>query len=103
MVQLFRALRFLPVFLLIVSLHLRAQDMPVRVEAIRLLERANAVSHSARILPNYRQDATFRAYRLDGTTQDGTYSGIYSGDIERYEIVFGNYHAISIHYPDKIV
>jgi hypothetical protein len=99
----FRALRFLPVFLLMVSLTLLAQDMPVRVEAIRLLERANAVSRPARTMPNYRLDVTFRAYRLDGTTQDGTYSVIYSGDKEWYEIAFGNYHAISLHFPDKIV
>jgi hypothetical protein len=73
-----------------VSLHLRAQDMPVRVEAIRLLERANAVSRPARVMPNYRLEVTFRAYRLDGSTQDGTYSVIYSGDKERYDIAFGN-------------
>ncbi len=40
MLPFFRALRFLPVFLLACSFHLRAQDMPIRVEAVRLLERA---------------------------------------------------------------
>jgi len=103
MLPFFRALRVLPVLLLMVSLHLRAQDMPVRVEAIRLLERANAVSRPARVMPNYRLEVTFRAYRLDGSTQDGTYSVIYSGDKERYDIAFGNYHAISLHFPDKII
>jgi hypothetical protein len=77
--------------------------MPVRVEAIHLLERANAVSRSARVLPNHRRDVTFRAYGLDGTTQDGTFNDIYAADRERYETVFGNYHAISLHLPDRIL
>ncbi len=99
----FRALRLLPVFLLAFSFHLRAQDMPVRVEAIRLMERANSVSHPNHLMPNHRLDVTFRAYGLDGTTQDGTSNTTISGDIERYDTVLGNYHAISIHFPDKIV
>jgi hypothetical protein len=103
MLAFFRALRFLPVFLLAGSIHLRAQDMPLRVEAVRLLERAHAVSRPAHIMPNHGQEVTFRAYRLDGTTQEGTFNVIHSGDIERYEIVLGNYHAISLHFPDKIV
>ena len=82
---------------------LLAQDMPIRVEAIRLLERANSVSHPSHMMPNHQIDQTFRAYRLDGTTQDGTSSDIISGDIERFETSFGSYHAIGIHYPDKIV
>jgi hypothetical protein len=85
MLPFFRAPRFLPALLLAFSFHLRAQDMPVRVEAIHLLERANAVSRPARIMPNHRQDGTFRAYGLDGTTQDGRFNDIYSGDSERYE------------------
>jgi len=99
----FRAVRILPIFLLTPSFHLLAQDMPLRVEAINLMERANAVSRSAKIMPNHRQDVTFRAYGLDGTIKDGTLSVIYSGDKERYEIVFGDYHAISLHFPDRIV
>lgn len=82
---------------------LAAQDIAVRVEAVRLLERANAVSRPTQMMPNYRHDLTFRAYGLDGTTKDGRFIGIFSGDIERYESFFGDYHAISIHYPDKIV
>lgn len=103
MLSFFRPLRLLLVCLLICTFHARAQDMPVRVEAIRLLERANAVSHRNHMMPNHRVDVTFRAYRLDGSTQDGTANTIISGDIERYEQVFGAYHAIGIHYPDKIV
>jgi TonB-like protein len=103
MLPLFRALRFLPVFLFASSTHLYAQGMSVRVEAVRLLERANAVSRPAHIMPNHKQEVTFRAYGLDATTQDGTFNGIYSGDSERFETVFSNYHAINLHFPDRIV
>jgi hypothetical protein len=103
MLPFFRALPFLSVFLLGCSFHLRAQGMPVRVEGVRLMERANAVSRPAHIMPNHRQDVAFRAYGLDGTTRDGTFNVIYSGDSERYETVLGNYHAISLHFPDRIV
>ena len=103
MLPFFRTLRLLPVFLLVSSIHLRAQDMPIRVEAVRLLERANGVSRPGNVLSNRKYEVTFRAYRLDGTTQDGVFNVIRSGDIERYETVFGGYHAISIHYPDRIV
>ena len=80
-----------------------AQDMAVRVEAVRLLDRANGVSHPAHTMPNYRHEISLRAYGVDGTAKDGRFIGIYSGDIERYEWFFGDYHAVSIHYPDKIV
>lgn len=101
--------RFLPAVLLFPlnflagASSLLAQDMPIRDEAIRLLERANFVSRPHHLMPNHRIDQTFRAYRLDGSTQEGTGSTIISGDIERYDIVFGSYRAIAIHYPDKIV
>jgi hypothetical protein len=91
------------VFPLVSGNHLRAQDMPVRVEAIRLLERANSVSRSNHVMPNHRLDVTFRAYGVDGSRRDGTANTIISGNIERYEWIFGNYHAISIHFPDRIV
>jgi Gram-negative bacterial TonB protein C-terminal len=97
------ALRFSSAFLFVATIHLRAQDMPLRVEAVRLLEHANAVSRSTHILPNRKLDVTFRAFGLDGTHKDGIYSIIYAVDSERYETHFGDYHAISIHLPDKIV
>jgi hypothetical protein len=73
------------------------------VEALRLLNHANAVSRSTRILPNHKLEVTFRAFGLDGTTKEGTYSVIYTVDSERYETQFGEYSAISIHLPDRIV
>jgi hypothetical protein len=80
-----------------------AQDISVRVEAIRLLEQANAVSRPSHPMPPVREEGTFRAYALDGTTKDGRFDNLRDGDIERFESVFGRYHAIAIHYPDKIV
>ena len=99
----FRLLGFFSVFLIASTVQLNAQDMPIRVEAIRLLERGNAVSRSTRILPNRKLDVTFRAYSPDGTAKDGTYSVIYAVDSERYETHFGDYNSISIHLPDRIV
>jgi len=99
----FRALAFFLVLLFVSGKHLRAQGMPVRVEAIRLLERANSVSRPNHVMPNHRLDVTFRAYGIDGSAQEGTANTIISGNIERYEWFFGNYHAISIHFPDRIV
>lgn len=99
----YRVVRLCPVLLFASTIQLGAQDMPLRVEAVRLLERSNAVSRSTRILPNRKLDVTFRAYTPDGTAKDGTYSVIYTIDSERYETHFGDYNAVSLHLPDKIV
>ena len=80
-----------------------AQDMPVRVEAVRLLERANLVSRPSHPMPNHKIEITFRAYGLDGSTKEGQANTIISGPIERNEETLGAYHAVGIHYPDKIV
>lgn len=103
MLAFIRAVPVLPLIMLTPTTHLRAQDMPVRVEAVRLMERANSVSRAAHVMPNYKLEGTFRAYGLDGSIQSGTFNIIYSVDSERYETVFGAYHAISLHFPDRIV
>jgi Gram-negative bacterial TonB protein C-terminal len=89
--------------LLLLSVGASAQDLAVRVEAVRLMERANAVSQATHRTRNHKEEITFRAYRLDGTTIDGRADNIIAGDIERYETTFGDYHSISIHFPDRIV
>lgn len=99
----FRALRLIAIFLLAGFAHVCAQDMPVRVEAVRLLERANAVSRFSHRMPSHKEELTFRAYSLDGTTREGTWNVIISGDIERYEVHFGDYSAVSLHFSDRIV
>lgn len=93
----------LPVFLLVPGIRVFAQDMPIRVEAVRLMERANGVSQPGSVMSNRKYDITFRAHGLDGSVKEGTYQVIQSGDIERYELLLGEYHSISIHYPDKIM
>lgn len=99
----FRPLGFLIAFLLMCGAQVSAQDLSVRVEAIKLMEHANAVSRPTHRTRNHKEVITFRAYRLDGTTMDGQAENIIAGDIERYETTFGDFHMISIHFPDKIV
>jgi hypothetical protein len=96
-------LGFLSLLLIVSANPLRGQDMPVRVEAIRLLERANAVSSPAGMLRNYKQQTTFRSYGLDGSTKDGIFNVIYASDGRGYDITFGDFHTTSLHFPDKIV
>src|SRR5580700_11367 len=78
-----------------------AQDMSVRVEAMRLMERAIAVSSSTKPLPDYRQDISFRTYAPNGAVKDGTYSTIFSGQIERSEILYGDFHIITLQNPQQ--
>jgi len=80
-----------------------AQDISVRVEAVRLLQQANRVSRPSHPMPPVREEGTFRAYALDGTVTDGQFDNLHDRDIERFEATFGAYHAISIHYPNRIV
>jgi hypothetical protein len=94
---------FLTLSLTVPGSRARAQDMPLRVEAVRLLERANAVSQAGQLLPNRKLEVTFRAHGLDGSVKEGTSNTIYASDRQRYEVTFGNYHPISIHYPDHFV
>jgi Gram-negative bacterial TonB protein C-terminal len=103
MPKFFFRLRFLSALLLSCGIQSAAQDLSVRVEAVRLMEHANAVSRPTHRIRNHKEEITFRAYHLDGTTMDGRADNIIAGDIERFETTLGDYHMISIHYPDKIV
>jgi len=97
----FGALPFSSAFLFACTIPLLAQDMDVRVEAVRLMDRAYAVSSTTKALPNYKQEVTFRTYAPDGTTKDGSYNVIFSGATERSEILFGDYDLITLQNPDK--
>jgi Gram-negative bacterial TonB protein C-terminal len=94
-----------PAFLLVsfaaLSTAAPAQDMNVRVEAIRLIDRAYSVSSTTNPLPDYKQEVTFRAYSPDGTAKDGAYNVIFSGTTERSELIFGDYHLINFQTPEK--
>jgi hypothetical protein len=64
------------------------------VEAVRLLEHANAVSRPARLMANRKREGTFRAYDLDGSIREASFRDIYTADNARYETVFGSYYSI---------
>ena len=103
MCKLSRLIGFFAALFFLSCLTGRAQDIRARVEAIRLLQHANAVSSPSHLLSNHRQLVRFRAYGLDGTTKDGTYESISGGGVTRDEIVLGKYDAITIHFPDRRV
>jgi hypothetical protein len=98
----FRTTGFFTLILLACSTYVSAQDMPARVEAIRLLERANAVSLLANP-PNYKQEETFRSFGLGGTSKDGRFIGIFGRDSDWEEFVFGDYHMIQLAFPNRLV
>jgi len=97
-----RAPLFTCVFFVLAGGSVLAQDIAVRTEAERLLERASGVSHPVHAV-HVKSEVRFRTYAPDGSTRDGRLDSIHAGDIERYEMVLGDFHAIAIHYPDRIV
>lgn len=103
MPKFFRQLGFLTALLFLCNPRLRVQDMPTRVEAVHLLERANAASLPSSNMPNHKQDVTFRAYELDGTKKDGDFNAIYAKDGDRDEFNFGDYHGIRLTFQGKML
>ncbi|MGC1620889.1 MAG: energy transducer TonB [Candidatus Acidiferrum sp.] len=102
MPKFFRSFGCLAGSLLFLCLPLSAQDMPTRVEAVRLLERANAASLPSSNMPNHKQDVTFRAYGVDGAVKEGNFSAIYAKDGSRDEYNFGDYHGIRLKYQGNM-
>lgn len=71
------------------------QDIKVREEAVRLLERANLVSSSPR-LPNLERVVSFRSYDESGV-EEGSFSRmVIQGVGRRDEYKFGSYHMLNI-------
>jgi hypothetical protein len=67
----------------------------VREEAVRLLERAHAVS-SAPNLPNLERTATLRGFAGD-TIQEGTFTPVViPGTGRRDDYRFGNFHLLNV-------
>src|SRR5260221_13301070 len=72
-----------------------SQDLKVREEAVRLLERANAVSSSPK-LPDLERVDTFRAFS-DGGVKDGSFSRVViQGVGRREEYRFGEYDLLNV-------
>jgi len=78
-----------------------SQDIQVREEAVRLLERADAVSSPAN-LPNLERIDTFRVFGAD-STQEGTFTRVViQGTGRREEYSFGNYHLVNVFTPGQM-
>jgi len=72
-----------------------SQDIKVREEAVRLLEKASAVSSPAK-LPNLERVDTFRAFG-DAGVKDGSFSRtVIQGVGRRDEYVLGDYHLLNV-------
>ncbi|MFB3922741.1 MAG: energy transducer TonB [Terriglobia bacterium] len=73
-----------------------AEDIRVREEAVRLLERANAVSLVANP-PNLERTVSFRVLDSASGAQEGTFTRVViQGTGRREEITFGSYHVIDV-------
>jgi hypothetical protein len=57
MLPYFRIPRLFPLFLFVHGVQLLAQDMPTRLEAVQLLEHANAVIQPSHAMPNLKSGA----------------------------------------------
>ena len=72
-----------------------SQDIQVREEAVRLLERANAVS-SAPNLPNLERTDTLRVFGAD-SIEEGTFTRVViQGTGRRDDYSFGNFHLLNV-------
>ena len=73
-----------------------SQDVQVREQATRLLEKANAVS-TAPNLPNLERTDTFRVFGPDSGVKEGSFSRVViQGVGRREEITFGGYHVVNV-------
>jgi len=79
-----------------------AEDVKLREEAVRLMERANQVSLPGPV-PNYEQAVSFRVHYPDGAAKEGSYSRVSAGAAGyREEESFGDFHAITVRSGDRI-
>jgi hypothetical protein len=83
--------------LLVSTAPLIAQDLQLRQEAIRLLERANAVSMAPN-LPNLERTVAWRVLDSASGPQEGTFTRVVvQGTGGRDEFIFGDYHVINVY------
>ena len=82
--------------LLIISIASPAQDIRVRQEAVRLLERGNAVTTPVK-LPDLERVDTFRVFGPDQAVKEGTFTRVVIQKTgRRDETTFGDYHVIDV-------
>jgi TonB family protein len=83
--------------LAIASTFVFPQDVQVREEAVRLMEKADAVSTPLH-LPNLERIDTFRVFSYDAPVREGSFSRVViQGTGRRDETTFGDYHVIDVY------
>ncbi len=72
------------------------EDVQVRAEAVRLLERANLVSTSPK-LPNLERTDTFLAFDPAYGAREGSFTRVViQGSAHRDEMTFGDFHSVDV-------
>ena len=72
------------------------QDVSIREEAVRLIERAHAASLPPNF-PNYEYSGTFRLLDTSSSDREGSYTRVtVQGAGIREEITFGSYHVVNV-------
>lgn len=82
--------------ILTISTFCFGEDLQLRQQAIRMLERANAVSTPA-ALPNLERTVTFRVFDANTGPTEGTFTRVVvQGTGRRDETTLGSYHIINV-------
>lgn len=73
-----------------------SQDVQLRQEAVRLMEKADAVSTSPH-LPNLERTSVFRVFGAESSVVEGVFSRVVIQGIgRRDETTFGSYHSVEV-------
>lgn len=73
-----------------------SEDMQLRQEAVRLMEKADAVTTSLH-LPNLERTSTFRVFGTESSVMEGVFTRVVIQGIgRREETTFGNYHSVEV-------
>jgi hypothetical protein len=82
--------------LLLTSIASGAQDIRVRVEAVHLLERGNAVTTPVKY-PDLERVDSFQVFGADQAVKEGTFTRVViQGTGRRDETTFGDYHLVDV-------
>jgi hypothetical protein len=84
------------VTLVVTSIASLAQDIRVRVEAVHLLERGNAVTTPVKY-PDLERVDSFQVFGADQAVKEGTFTRVViQGTGRRDETTFGDYHLVDV-------